>query len=211
MVKTISLFLLSSFLLFSCAPGTEISSQSPIVTVYATSAAGPWLTELYACADGQSVVLSVTPNTPQIYLQLGEPVNLVSASYQIDEEEILVVTHRESPIQNLTLAETQALFAGSGDPSVQVWVYAAGEDVQISFDQLVMNERSVSSSARVAANPQEMSDILNAEKNSVGILPRHWKAGDMREVYSAGTVPVLAIQTGEETETIRTLLTCLSK
>lgn len=211
MVKTISLFLLASVLLLSCAPKTQISSQSTIVRVYATSAAGPWLTELYACADQQSIVLNVTPNNPQIYLQLGEPANLVSASYQIDQEEILVVTHRESPIQNLTLEEAQALFAGGGDSSAQVWVYASGEDIQISFDQLVMNERSVSSSARVAANPQEMSDILNAEKNTVGILPLHWKVGDMREAYSAGTVPVLAIQTGEETETIRNLLTCLSK
>jgi hypothetical protein len=211
MVKTILLFLLSSLLLFSCAPKTQISSRSPIVSVYATSAAGPWLTELYACADGQLVVLNVTAENPQIYLQLGEPANLVSASYHIDEEEILIVTHRESPIQNLTLEEAQALFVGQGDPSVQVWVYAAGEDVQISFDQLVMNGRSVSPSARVAADPQEMSDTINAEKNAVGILPRHWKAGDMREVYSAGTVPVLAIQTGEETETVRALLTCLSK
>jgi hypothetical protein len=211
MVKKLSLFLLSSFLLFSCAPETRISSQSEIVNVYATSAAGPWLTELYTCADGQSVVLNVTPDNPQIYLQIGVPANLVSPSYQIDEEEILIVTHRESPVQNLTLAEAQALFAGAGDPSVQVWVYAPAEDVQISFDQLVMNERGVSSSARVAANPQEMSDTVNAEENTVGILPRHWKAGGLREVYSAGTVPVLAIQAGEETETIRNLLDCLSK
>lgn len=205
------LFLLLSLFLFSCAPETQISSQSPIVTVYATAAAGLWITELYACADEQSVVLNVTPDNPQIYLQVGVPANLVSPSYQIDEEEILIVTHRESPVQNLTLTEAQALFAGAGDPSVQVWVYASGEDVQISFDQLVMNERGVSSSARVAADPQEMSDTLNAEKNTVGILPRHWMVGDMREVYSAGIVPVLAIQTGEETETISSLLTCLSK
>lgn len=211
MVKKLSLFLLSSFFLFSCAPEAQISPQSPIVTVYATSAAQPWLTDLYACADGQSVVLNVTVENPQIYLQLGEPANLVSPAYEIDEEEILIVTHRESLIQNLTLAEVQALFAGGGDPSVQVWVYAAREDLQILFDRLVMNERSVSSFARVAADPQEMSDSLNAEKNAVGILPRHWKAGDLREVYSVGAVPVLAIQTGEETETIRSLLTCLSK
>jgi hypothetical protein len=211
MVKKLSLFLLSSMFLLSCAPETQISSQPPIVAVYATSATQPWLTELYVCADEQSIVLNVTPNNPQVYLQLGESEDLVSPSYQIDEEEILIVTHGESPIQNLTLTEAQALFAGGGDSSMQVWVYASGEDLQVSFDQLVMNERSVSSSARVAANPQEMSDILNAEKNTVGILPRHWKSGDMREVYSAGAVPVLAIQTGEKTETIHSLLTCLSK
>lgn len=211
MVKALTLFLFSSVFLLSCVPATQVPSALPIVTVFATSAAQPWLTELYACANQQSVVLNVTPNNPQIYLQIGEPENLSSPSYQIDEEEILLVTNRESSIQNLNLEEAQALFAGQGDPAVQAWVYASGEDVQISFDQLVMKERSVSSSARVAADPQKMSNILNTEKNTVGILPRRWKVGDVREVYSAGIVPVLAIQSGDETETIRTLLTCLSR
>jgi hypothetical protein len=211
MVKAIILFLFSSFLVLSCAPVTQIPSGAPIIAVYATSAAQPWLSELYACANGQSVVLNVKASNPQIHLQVGEPANLVSSSYQIDEEEILIVTHRESAVQNLTFEEAQALFAGQGDPSAQVWVYASDADLQISFDQLVMKGRSVSSSARVAADAQEMSDALNVRENAVGILPRHWLAGDAREVYSAGKVPVLAILNGEETETIRTLLTCLSK
>ncbi len=210
MVRRSILLLLSSCLLLSCAP-RETPSASSVVNVHASAAAQPWLTELFVCAERASVLLNVTANEAQIELRVGEPRTLLAPAFQIDEEELLIVTHRESPIQNLGPEEAQALFAGQGDPSVQVWVYASGEDVQVLFGQLVMKGRSVSSSARVAANPQEMSDILNAEKNSVGILPRHWEVGDMREVYSAGTVPVLAIQTGEETETIHGLLACLSK
>jgi hypothetical protein len=211
MVKRTILFLFSSCLLFSCTSGSAAPASTSVVDVHATSAAQPWLTELFECANQQGVLLNVSAGGAEIELRVGEPEILPAPAFQIDEEEILIVTHRESPIQNLSPEEVQALFAGQGDPSVQVWVYASGEDVQVLFDQLVMNGRSVSSSARVAANPQEMSDILNAEKNSVGVLPRHWKVGDMREVYSAGTAPVLAIQTGEETETIHGLLVCLSK
>ena len=77
-----------------------------------------------------------------IILRVGEPEFLASPAYQIDTEEILIVTHRQSPVQNLTLEEARALFAGQGDPSVQVWVYASEEDVQEVFDQFVMEEEA---------------------------------------------------------------------
>jgi hypothetical protein len=94
---------------------------------------------------------------------------------------------------------------------VQVWVYAAGEDVQDVFNQLVMDGRTVSSSAQIAATPQQMSDTLVNQSNAVGILPRHWKAGDSREVLSVGTVPVLAITRNEPQGVIKELIACLQK
>jgi hypothetical protein len=123
------------------------------------------------------------PNSADIVLQIGEPEFLSSFAYQIDEEEILIVAHRQFPIQNLTLDEARALFMGLGDPSAQVWVYASDADVQKVFDQFVMEGRSVSSSAFVAVSPQQMSEVLNTEANAVGILPRHSMADDVREVY----------------------------
>lgn len=204
-------FVLSSFLLFSCTPVTQTNTQPEIVTVYATSAAQPWMGELFACANDLSVVLNVSAQSPEIYLRVGEPEMLVSPAYQIDEEEILIVTHRESPVQNLSLEEAQALFAGQGDPSVQVWVYSSEADIQILFDQLVMKGRGVSSFARVAVDSQAMSNTLNSESNAVGILPRHWKAGSIREVYSAGMAPVLAIVKEEPRGVVRELIGCLQK
>jgi len=206
-MKHALIFLLSSLLLFSCTPATQ-TSQTEVIDVYATSAAQPWLRELFTCANDLSVVLNVNADVPDIYLRVGEPDLLVSPAYQIDEEEILVVTHRESPVQNLTLEEAQALFA-QGSASAQVWVYSSDADVQMVFDQLVMKGRSVTSSARVAVSPQNMSDVLNSESNSVGILPRHWKAGTVRDVFSAGFVPVLAITKEESPGAVTDLVSCL--
>jgi hypothetical protein len=106
-----------------------------------------------------------------------QPDLLVTPAFQIDVE-ILVVTHRQSLVQNMTVEGVRELFAGQADPSVQVWVYARGEDVQRVFEQAVMQGRSVTSLARLAVSPQHMSDTLNNEPNTVGILPRRWKAGD---------------------------------
>lgn len=202
-------FFISSFLLFSCSTNTPQPTPQP-VSVYSTSAAQPWLTELYECVGSSAVISRVdNPSTADISLRVGEPPFLASPAYQIDEEEILIVTHRQSPVQTLTLEEVRALFAGQGDPSSQVWVYASGEDVQEVFDQLVMAGRSVVSSAGLAVNPQQMSDTLVNESNAVGILPRHWKAGDVREVYSVEKVPVLAITKSEPQGVVNNLIGCL--
>lgn len=209
MKKLFSFFLLSSFIVVSCVPATQIS-QTQVISVYSTSAAQPWLTELYTCADNSSVNLNLTTDEPDITLRVGEPEIIISPLYQIDEEEILIVTNRESPIQNLTLTETQELFA-QGDDSAKVWAYASDADVQIVFDQLVMKGRSVTSFAGLATSPQQMSDRINAEKDAVGILPKHWMAGNVREVFSAGTAPVLAITKEEPQGAVKDLIACLQK
>ena len=204
-------FLLSSLILFSCSTSTPQVSLTPqIVTVYSTSAAQPWLREMYVCAGFATVISRVDDSSSaDIFLRVGEPKFLASPAYQIDTEEILLVTHRQSPVQNLTLEEARALFAGQGDPSVQVWVYAPEEDVQGVFDQFIMEGRTITSSARLAVNPQRMSDTLVNESNAVGILPRHWKVGDVRDVFSVATVPVLTITANEPQGVIKELIACL--
>ena len=212
-MRKIFLFSLAFLLLLISACSTGTPQNTPqVVLVYSSPAATPWLSEVYLCAESLAVISRVdNPDSADIGLRVGEPEFLSSFAYQIDEEEILIVTHRQSPIQNLTLDESRALFAGLGDPSVQVWVYASEDDVLEVFDQFVMMGRSVSSSALVAVSPQQMSDVLNAESNAVGILPRHWKAGDVRDVYSVAKVPVLAITQAEPQGVVNQLIGCLQK
>jgi hypothetical protein len=208
-MKRISLLIiLLSFFISSCAP-TTVTPQ--IVTVYATPAAQPWLTELYGCANAASVILTITPESPQIYLRVGAPQGLSTPSFQIDSEDILIVVNRTSPIQNLTLEQARALFAGQGDAALQRWVYDHDQDVQEIFEQTVMGGRSIVSSAKVAAAPQQMSDRLMADPVAVGILPRHWKMGDARDVYTIPSVPVLAITPTEPQGSVRDLIACMQK
>ena len=205
------LLLILSLFISSCSTNTPLSTPQ-VVSVYSTSAAEPWLTDLYTCAESFAVLTRVDdPNSADIVLQIGEPEFLSGFAYQIDEEEILIVAHHQFPIQNLTLDETRALFMGLGDPSAQVWVYASDADVQKVFDQFVMEGRSVSSSAFVAVNPQQMSEVLNTEANAVGILPRHSMAGDVREVFSVAIVPVLALTKSEPQGMVNQLIGCLQK
>src|SRR5512140_1741391 len=118
------LLTLFSLLASSCSTSTPPAPTPEVVSVYSTAAAESWLSSLYDCA-GTSTVLSRVddPAAADISLRVGEPEALSGFAFQIDTEEILIVTHRQSSIQNLTLEQAQTLFA-QGDPLVQVWVYA---------------------------------------------------------------------------------------
>jgi hypothetical protein len=210
-MKRFILLLIIVLILSACAPAAP-SATPAVISVYSTAAAQPWLSELYDCAGTASVLSRVDdPSVAAIVLRVGEPDALSSPAYQIDTEEILVVTERQSPVQNLSFEEARALFAGQGDPSVQVWVYASGVDVQDVFNKSVMQGQNIASNARLAVDPQQMSDTLVNEPNTVGILPRHWKVGDSREVFSVGTVPVLAITPAEPQGMVKQLIGCLQK
>lgn len=209
-----SLFLAVVLLLSACAsPVASPETATPqVVSVYASAATQPWLPDLYGCAEQAAVVvrLAVSPAEAEIRLRVGEPENLSSPAYQIGSEELLVVTHRESPVQNLTEEQARALFA-QGQAGVQVWVYASGEDVQEVFERQLMNGSGISSLARLAANPQQMADTLNVEKDAVGVLPRHWKVGPARDVFVLPGVPVLALTNDAPNEIVQALLACVQK
>jgi hypothetical protein len=209
MKKLVFIFLLSSSL-FGCTPA-QPTDASQTVTVYATSAAQPWLDELYACADSASVILNVSPGAPEITLRLGEPGELSTPAFQVGTEELLVVTNRQSPLGNLTVEQARVLFAGAGNASAQVWVYASGEDSQKLLDQLVMDGRRVTSGARLAVSPSQMIEAVTSDANAVGILPRRWMTLELREVLVIPGIPVLAVTPSEPQGVVRDLIACLQK
>jgi hypothetical protein len=199
-------------LIASCAPADAPEFETQIVNVYATPSTQPWLADVFACApEGTAIRVADDPASADVFLRLGEPDFWPASVYQIDTEEILIVTHRESQVQNMSVGEVRELFAGRGDPSVEVWGFVSGEDVQGVFEQAVMRGRSVTSLARLAVSPGHMSDTLNNEPNTVGILPRRWKAGDSRFVYTIPDVPVLALVGEEPQGVIQEIISCTQK
>jgi hypothetical protein len=203
-----------AILLFCTACGTPAATSTPpVVKVYVTAAAQPWLADVSNCAAKSSAILDnvIDPAQADFVIRVGESDNLSTLAFQIDKEDLLVVTNRESPVQNLSADEVRALFAGQGQADAQIWVYSSGEDIQQIFAREIMHGARISSLARLAVSPQQMSDGLNAEKNAVGILGRHWKAGTVRDVFSLPDQPVLALTTKEPQGEIKEILACLQK
>jgi len=198
--------------LTGCAPSAPTAAPK-LLGVYASPAADPWLRQAFTCTQGGEVVLRVVngPQEADLQLRLGEPPGLDAPAFQIDTEEILVAAQRDSPLRELTLEQARELFAGGGDPALQVWAYSSGDELQRAFEALVMQGRVITSLARMAVSPQNMAEALDADPQAVGFLPRHWLTDSARALYSAGTVPVLAITRSEPEGELAALIACLQK
>jgi hypothetical protein len=205
------------FIAADCSPQTAESSV-PVINVYATSSARPWLESFYSCGDGRAAIRLSDPGSADIQVRLGEPADLRLPAFQIGEEDILVVVHPLDAVGALRRFQVQRLFAGEvtnwsdlggADLPVQVWTYAAGEDVREYFDRVVMQGRPVTSLARLAVSAQAMSDAVGASPGAVGFLPRRWKAGNTREALQLPSLPVLAITSTEPSGIAEQLLGCV--
>jgi phosphate transport system substrate-binding protein len=193
----------------------------PVIQVYASSAAQPWLVEMFDCAARLNIVLVVdNPGDADVSLRIGEPANLTSPAFQIDSDEMLVVTHPQAGVDELSLEQVRAIFsgqisnwseAGGNDLPIEVWIFAQGEDIRQVFDQNVLNGLQVTPNAKLATSTQQMSDSVGTNPGAIGILPRHWKMGNTHESFTAVTVPVLAITRSEPQENLKEILTCLQK
>ena len=207
-------FLFATLLfLAACTPAAAPAATPQVIRVYATPATQPWLADAYNCAQGLQVVLSNVndPKQADISIRMGEPDQLSSPAYQIGQDDLLVVTHRENQLQNLTVAEAQSLFSHPEPQAIQIWVFASGEDDQQVFAREVLRGQVVTSLARVAVSPQQMSDSLNQDKNGVGFLPRRWQTETLRDIFTLSKVPVLALVKSEPQGLIKALLACLQK
>ncbi|HCK66606.1 MAG TPA: hypothetical protein DHW49_10115 [Anaerolineae bacterium] len=196
------LFLLSSFLISCSTPQPTTPNQ--VITINYSPFTENQMNEVYACANDLSIILKISEE-PDIRFQLGEPEILLGNAYQIGEEEIVVVVNQQSELGTLSLNEVQNLFA-SGE---NVWVYAEGEEMQRSFDQFVMSGRSVSSSAEVVPNPKIMIQVLEENPNAVGFIPESLLTQNLKEIYSVGNFPVLAIPEVEPQGAVKSLIGCL--
>ena len=190
----------------------------PVVNVYATSAARPWLDAFYSCGTPATAIRLSDPESADVEVRLGEPAGLKSPAFQIGEESILVVVHPLDAVGALTRFQVQRVFAGEitdwselggADTPIEVWTYSSGEDIQSYFEQVVMDGRPVTSLARLAVSAQAMSDAVGATPGAIGFLPQHWKTGNAREAYRLPNIPVLAITTTEPAGTVRQLLGCV--
>ncbi len=183
-----------------------------LIRMHVSSSLQPWLEEAYDCArEGTGVLYLTDDSSADVTLRIGEPESLTLPAYQIDEEEILIAAHRDSSLQNLSMAEAENLFAGRGDPTIQVWVFSSQVDVQKIFDRDVMKGRPVTSNGRLAVSPENMREALKNDTNSVGILTRAWMTEDFREIFSLGNYPVLAISRAKPEEEINELIGCLQR
>lgn len=226
------LALLAWLLLLSACGPADTQAAVPLTVQY-TAAARPWLAPLEDCAASAGALIRPEMRAAAFFdpaadlmLRLGEPPLFPAPAYQIGEEQIAFVVHPDNPVAALDQSSLQALFGGQTvnwrevggrDLPVQVWVYAEGEDLQQLLRAVVLQNRPVASTARLATSPEDMAAGLGADPAAIGFLPAHQIPATLRrldlpaETQAALTVPVLALPGADTPAVLDAILTCLQR
>ncbi len=201
--------------------GTPTPQTTPqLVNVYVSSAAYPWVNDLYNCTPTSAVINLSDPLSADVTMRLGVPDHLTTPGFQVSSEDILVIVHPQTGVLSLTLFQVRSIFlgqvvnwkdVGGSDLPVQVWSFSPDEDVQDLFSQTVMNGQPITSLARLAVSGESMVEAVGTNPGSVGILSRRLITSAVQNVFTVAKVPVLIITKSPPEGAISELISCLQQ
>ncbi len=217
--------ILITTLLTSCSNAAATPTPQTINVQY-TASSRPWLSDLYNCSGGNTIVAEqraadMFDPVVDIAIRIGQPAILSTPAYQIGTESLLIVVNPASPVTTLSAGQVRRLFTGqitdwsqinpAKNGAVRVWVFPPGEDVEQVFEQAILGNTPVTSLARLANSPDEMSQAVAGDSNAIGLLSSHLKMNNVTSVFAAFSAPVLAITPSNPTGVVRQILACLPK
>ena len=153
-------------------------------------------------------------------MRIGQPPKSTFPTYQIGTDVIKVIGNSQNPMKSLTLVQVRDIFTGrvqnwkdiqGPDQSINVWVYASGEDVEQLFEQKALSASPVTTLARLAVSPEDMAAAVAKDANAIGLLAESWKAAGVTNLYTVSTEPVLVYTPSQPQGDVLDLIRCLQK
>jgi hypothetical protein len=213
---------------------TATSQPTPqVVTVAHTPPLRPVREALHDCAITIPEIALVVNETSfpflleesaDLYLWFGEPPETFHFVYSLANEQIVVIVHPINPIEGLDSSNLQAIFTGQTrhwlevsvlDNEIEVWIYPMGDEFQLLFDAIVVNNEPFTSWAWLAPDPHAMLEVISDNPSAIGFLPQAWLTEKIKivevdsELHSALNQPILALSNTEPQGGVRALLYCL--
>jgi hypothetical protein len=234
MIKHLFLFILFSFILASCSQAPVASPPATLqnITVSLAASLEPLKASLQNCAADQpgiglfiNLPLEGSTVYPNLKITLGEPATPAVFEASLATEDLVVVINQTNKLAALSTEDLRALYTGKiteweklGSPlgKVEVWDYAASDQLHRVFDQAVLKGSRVASQVYLAPSPAAIVEALSSNPEAVGYLPRAWLSSDKihpveleEDVTIAMRLPVLALAPREPAAALRTFVACL--
>ncbi len=215
-MRKLALILLVLFLA-ACgsAPAAKRTPEQPLKVAMTSDLT--WLeSDLAACATEVGTAVLRSDEAPDeqdvIALQLGAPREDRYAAI-LGEDRLAIIVHPDNPLQELSLADAQAIFAGrdkngNEQTDIHVWSLPKTSAVTTAF---TVAGFSFTESA-LAPTAADMRAAVADDPFAIGYLPARWLDDSVRELPVDGLkveLPVLAISAQEPQGKARALLLCL--
>jgi undecaprenyl-diphosphatase len=175
-----------------------------------------------------------TPAKANIALVYGEFHGLGSEVFQIGNDLLIPVVHKDSPLLDLSTALSEGLFTGqiptwekateacpecffiagmTGD--VNLYSFTPGSALYKATSISFANSKPLSSSARLAPNALAVREALRLDTQGIAILPRSWVDSTVKKVdfgiegSDMPSIPVLAYVNGTLNDSLKSWLACV--
>ncbi len=222
------IFLLSLFFLTACSPNAPLADvEKRIVRVYASPAAEGWLPFVYACAERSPELLverSPDIHSANLVLRVGESPNLDGTPYQIAEAELVIATNSDNLLPDLDNKEIRAIYegkisnwaqVGGDDAEIELWAYPADDDLQVAFNEGVLQGARLSSLAKQAQSPRAMREAISADRYSIGFSLRDNSYADKNLLFFAleakMNLPILVLSLDMDFPGMQNLIACIQE
>ena len=199
-----------------------------------------WMDRLAQCASNNPrvAVYISQPNqfdsdqSNAITLSFGQPDDDYSNLHlsQVGWDQLVVVVNKANPLSELSTLQLKSLFSGQtaawkegAKSRVQVWVLPQGDPARKIFDQVVMQDDTVTTEALLAPDISAMLEAISEHTDAIGYLPSSWLDNsdsaftDNVKILPLDAsmvnnlrIPVIAITQSEPAGLQRELLVCLS-
>ena len=222
-------------ILAGCSTTMQATSPAPTLqplVIGITPALEPARPALHACSVFHPEVALIVKEVPasgptqgtDITLRLGAPTSGIRFAAALENEQVAVILNQKNPVRSLSGGELRDLFsgriqtwseAGGMDQQVQVWVYPSGDDVRQVFDAAILKGKSLSSRARLAADPAAMLKGISEDPHAIGYLPHAWLDSKVTALSLDQAIenqldqPILALSSSEPQGVLRDFLACL--
>ncbi len=210
--KTFAIF---AILVLSACTGTGAPQTSLRIVI--SPAAHPVSAVVLTCAPtSEDISVSIDSFYPgsfaladyDVFIRLGDPDDDAGFVAQIATEEIVIIANPSLGIEQLTRSEAADLFSGRSGTAA-IWIGPESDEARQLFSAEILLGSPVSSTASLAASPEQMLAEVSADPNAVGILPAAWASESVATIDLGIQTPVLAISATEPTGAARDLIACL--
>ena len=137
---------------------------------------------------------------PGLLIRLGEPEGDPGFLAQIATEEVGILLHPDNPANSLTPDQITELFTGKTTSwadlggivsPVAVWGLYPGDEAQQAFEDQILAQIPLVSSAILAPDADTLGQAMAADPAAIGMLPSAWAPDELKFILVGLHLPVL--------------------
>lgn len=205
MKRTLAIVALTTSLM-SCSqqavPATTPTMPTETLRIYATTATHPLMLDLTTTynslppvsfdtytANYQSLLEALLNDETPYFMTNYLPADSPLWAAPIGRDGIAIISHPDTPLENLTLAQLRNIYQGQSNESLVVFSREAGSGTRAEFERMVMGRRRTTANALVAASSQNMVERVAQTPNSIGYVSIGHLMDDVHVVAVEGVPP----------------------